>query len=78
MLDLGRAKVDDGEAEERERERLMRQRQFDGDEGEERRDAQPDLKHRHRGQDDGAAGDRRARRGAKRGAACTSAKATIA
>ena len=67
MLHLGRPKVDDGEAEQGERQRLMRERQLDRDEGEERRDAEPDLKHRHRGQDDGAAGERRSGRGAERG-----------
>jgi len=59
--------VGDSEAEERERQGLMRQRERDGHEREERRNAQRDLKHGRGGKNDGAERERRGRRGPKRG-----------
>ena len=67
LLHLGRAQVDDREAEERERQRLMGKREFDRDEREERRDAQRTWSTATAARTSGAARERRAGRGAKRG-----------
>ena len=66
LLQLGRAQMDDRKAEEGERQRLMGQRKLDRNDGEQRRDAERDLEQSNGREDDGAARERRARRGAQR------------
>jgi hypothetical protein len=54
-LQLGRAQVDDREAEEDERQRLMAKRKLERNQREQRRDAEADLQKRDGGENNGAA-----------------------
>src|SRR5580704_2789221 len=58
--------MDDRKAEEDERQRLMEQRELDRNDGEQRCNAERDLEESNAREDDGAARERQAGRGAQR------------
>src|SRR6185437_2593891 len=67
LLHPGRADMDDGKPEQGERQRLVGQCKPDRNDREQGRDTQRDLDEGDGGQDNGAAGERRARRGTQSG-----------